>query len=63
MTNANMRLVTLRVQLSESQKPELLQQKLEDGEFIVKRVVELAKLYDILRGKQVHLAHQDFRPY
>jgi ADP-ribose pyrophosphatase len=48
MTTANMKLVVLKVDLADKmEKPE---QKLEAGEFIVKRVVELAKLNDELKG-------------
>lgn len=48
MTTANMKLVVLNVELVD--KMEAPEQKLEAGEFIVKRVVELAKLNDELRG-------------
>jgi len=46
MTNANMKLVTLNVLLPD--KMEHPNQKLDAGEHIVKRVVELAKLHDEL---------------
>ncbi|KAK1232509.1 hypothetical protein PQX77_004360 [Marasmius sp. AFHP31] len=49
MTNANMKLVVLNVTLED--KLELPEQKLEQGEFIVRKVVELNKLYDELKGK------------
>jgi ADP-ribose pyrophosphatase len=48
MTNANMKLVVLSVNLED--KMESPDAKLDAGEFIVKRVVELAKLYDELKG-------------
>lgn len=48
MTNANMQLVVLAVDLEkEMEYPE---QKLEDGEFIVRKVVELTKLKEELEG-------------
>ncbi|TFK73470.1 hypothetical protein BDN72DRAFT_814399 [Pluteus cervinus] len=46
MTNANMKLVVLNVTLDD--KLETPEQKLDTGEFIVTRVVELAKLEEIL---------------
>lgn len=48
MTNANMKLVTLEVLLDN--RLELPQQNLEKGEFIIIRVVELAKLSEELKG-------------
>ncbi|KAJ7043355.1 NUDIX hydrolase domain-like protein [Mycena alexandri] len=48
MTTANMKLVVLRVELAD--KMETPQQKLEAGEFIVKRVVELSKLNEDLKA-------------
>jgi len=48
MTTANMKLVVVNVDLPD--KMEAPEQKLEAGEFIVKRVVELAKLNDELRA-------------
>jgi len=48
MTNANMKLVVLGVNLDD--KMEAPDPKLDAGEFIVKRVVELAKLYDELKA-------------
>jgi hypothetical protein len=48
MTTANMKLVVLNVNLDD--KMETPEQKLEAGEFIVKRVVELSKLNDELKG-------------
>jgi len=47
MTNANMKLVVVCVDLAN--KMETPQQKLDAGEFIVKRVVEIAKLNDELK--------------
>ena len=48
MTNANMKLVVLNVLLED--KMETPDAKLDAGEFIVTRVVELAKLNDELKG-------------
>lgn len=48
MTNANMKLVLVNVELED--KLESPQQKLEAGEFIVPRVVELANLHEELKG-------------
>ncbi|KAK0197426.1 NUDIX hydrolase domain-like protein [Armillaria mellea] len=48
MTNANMKLVVLNVTLEDAM--ELPEANLEAGEFIVKRVVELQKLNQQLRG-------------
>ena len=57
MTNANMKLVVLSVVLDD--KMEIPAAKLEDGEFIVTKVVELAKLKTELESKaffpQIHL--------
>ncbi|KAJ7470434.1 NUDIX hydrolase domain-like protein [Mycena latifolia] len=50
MTTANMKLVVLNVDLPD--KMETPEQKLEAGEFIVKRVVELSKLNQELKGRQ-----------
>jgi len=48
MTNANMKLVILDVPLNrEMESPE---QNLEAGETITRRVVEVAKLYGVLKG-------------
>ncbi|KAF9257787.1 hypothetical protein L218DRAFT_878571 [Marasmius fiardii PR-910] len=47
MTNANMKLVVLNVVLED--KLELPEQRLEPGEFIVRKVIELNKLYDELK--------------
>ena len=48
MTNANMKLVILDVPLGgEMESPE---QNLEAGEMITRRVVEVAKLYNVLKG-------------
>ncbi|KAF9452795.1 hypothetical protein P691DRAFT_720859 [Macrolepiota fuliginosa MF-IS2] len=47
MTNANMKLIIANVELED--RMDLPQQKLDAGEFIVPRVVELAKLHDELR--------------
>lgn len=49
MTTANMKLVVLGVSFPD--KLELNDAKLEEGEHIVKRIVELAKLKDELHGK------------
>lgn len=48
MTNANMKLVVLNVTLED--KLETPDQKLESGEFIVRRVVELKELLNELKG-------------
>lgn len=48
MTNANMKLVTVDVPFPD--KLETYDQKLDAGEFIVKRVVEIAKLIDEFKG-------------
>lgn len=48
LTNANMVLCTVRVKLSESD-PEP-KQKLDEGEHIIKRVVEVKELYNVLLG-------------
>jgi len=50
MTNANMKLVVLGVSLPD--KLETPPQKLEDGEFIQKRVVEISKLSQELKGEK-----------
>jgi len=48
MTTANMKLVILDVPLDgEMESPD---QKLEDGESIVRRVVEVKNLYRVLKG-------------
>ncbi|GHJ86918.1 hypothetical protein NliqN6_3320 [Naganishia liquefaciens] len=47
LTNANMVLATVRVKLAESD-PEP-KQKLDEGEHIVKRVVEVSELYNVLQ--------------
>ena len=49
MTTANMKLVILDVTIPD--KLELNEAKLDEGEHIVKRVVELSRLYDELQGK------------
>lgn len=49
MTTANMKLVVVNVPLED--KMETPEAKLEAGEFIVTRVVELAKLNDELKGE------------
>lgn len=49
MTNANMKLVLANVLLED--KLELPRQKLEVGEFIVPRIVELTALHEELKGK------------
>ncbi|KAG6861892.1 hypothetical protein C0995_010598 [Termitomyces sp. Mi166 len=48
MTNANMKLVVLSIVLDD--KLELPDQKLDPGEFIVRRIVELSKLSSELKG-------------
>ena len=48
MTTANMKLVTVDVLLDD--KLEYPEQKLDEGEAIVKRVVELKGLYNELKG-------------
>jgi ADP-ribose pyrophosphatase len=48
MTNANMKLIVLDVILTD--QLEIPGQKLEAGEFIVRRVVQLSKLSDELKG-------------
>ncbi|KAJ7632312.1 NUDIX hydrolase domain-like protein [Roridomyces roridus] len=48
MTTANMKLVVLNVEIAD--KMEEPEQKLESGEFIVKRVIELSKLSGELRA-------------
>ena len=50
MTNANMRLVIVDVPFPD--KLETYGQKLDAGEFITKRVVELSKLSEEFAGKQ-----------
>ena len=50
MTNANMRLVIVDVPFPD--KLETYDQKLDAGEFITKRVVELSKLSEEFAGKQ-----------
>ena len=47
MTNANMKLCVVSVDVEDDTVPE---PKLDPGEFIVKRVVELSKLMDELDG-------------
>jgi hypothetical protein len=48
MTNANMKLVVVDVPFED--KLELSQAHLDPGEFIVKRIVQLEKLYDELKS-------------
>jgi ADP-ribose pyrophosphatase len=48
MTNANMKLVVLNVTLED--KLELPDQKLEQGEFIVRKVIPVDRLYEELKG-------------
>ena len=50
MTNANMKLVIVDVPFPD--KMETYDQKLDAGEFITKRVVELSKLSEEFAGKQ-----------
>jgi ADP-ribose pyrophosphatase len=57
MSSANMKLVALRVPVPEAEtgpdgRPSSPKQKLESGEHIVRRVVELSKLKAELDGKQ-----------
>lgn len=49
MTTANMKLVILDVALND--KMESPGQDLQDGEAIVRRIVELKNLYGVLKGK------------
>ena len=49
MTTANMKLVILDVALND--KLESPGQDLQDGEAIVRRIVEVKKLYGVLKGK------------
>ncbi|RDB21210.1 putative Nudix hydrolase P35G2.12 [Hypsizygus marmoreus] len=58
MTNANMQLVVLNVILADQM--ETPKQKLDAGEFIVTRVVELSKLNDELKGKELGLFRETF---
>lgn len=53
MTNANMKLVFLSVSLPDAL--ETPDQKLEEGEFITKRVVAIKDLLDELKGKSTCL--------
>jgi len=46
-----MKLVIVNVTMEDKLK--LPKQKLEEGEFIVPRVVELSKLYEVLRGMSI----------
>jgi ADP-ribose pyrophosphatase len=56
MTNANMQLAVLNVDLED--KMETPTPKLEVGEHIVTRVVELSRLKDELEGTlSIHLTH------
>lgn len=49
LTSANMKLVTVRINLKEDDpEPE---PKLDEGEDIVKRVVEVGKLWEVLEGE------------
>ncbi|KAG8730923.1 hypothetical protein FRC12_019998, partial [Ceratobasidium sp. 428] len=48
MTSANMKLVAVNVEIQEGEEPA---QKLDEGEHIVKRVVELDKLLGELEGE------------
>lgn len=54
MTNANMKLVLANVVLEG--KLVLPKQKLEEGEFIVPRVIELSKLHEELKGPSNHFS-------
>ncbi len=55
MTNANMRLVVVDVPFPD--KLETYDQKLTDGEFITKRVVQLDKLSEEFKGKLMLTKH------
>ncbi|KAF8831571.1 hypothetical protein HHX47_DHR1000555 [Lentinula edodes] len=55
MTNANMKLVVLNVTLED--KLETPDQKLESGEFIVRRVVELKELLNELKAYDSRVTH------
>lgn len=48
MTNANMQMVMVEVQLPEGQGPDMPAQRLDDGEHIQRVVVPLSELYDRL---------------
>lgn len=52
MTNANMKLVVVNVTFADQLETPI--QELDDGEHIVRRVVELEKLNDELKGKYGH---------
>ena len=54
MTTANMKIVTLATTFPD--QLELSDAKLDEGEHIVKRVVELEKLYDILKGNDSYIS-------
>ncbi|KAF9456499.1 NUDIX hydrolase domain-like protein [Collybia nuda] len=58
MTNANMKLVVLDVLLADQM--ETPTQKLESGEFIVQKVVELAKLNECLQGNIRQFMQADY---
>jgi len=51
MTTANMKFVIVNVTMED--ELDLPKQKLEEGEFIVPRVVKLSKLYEVLRGMSI----------
>lgn len=53
MTSANMKLIALNVDVKEGEEPA---QKLDEGEHIVKKVVELDKLVEELQGKCMCIA-------
>lgn len=55
MTNANMKLVVINVKLSDY--PSSPKAKLDEGEHIVKRIVELDRLNDELKGKDRRVPH------
>jgi ADP-ribose pyrophosphatase len=64
MSSANMKLVALKVPISESEtgpdgRPPSPKQKLEPGEHIVRRVVELSKLKSELDGKPAGIQQSD----
>ena len=53
MTTANMKVVIVNVTMEDELN--LPKQKLEAGEFIVVRVVELSKLHEVLRGAPIYI--------
>jgi len=57
MTTANMKVVIVNVTMEDELN--LPKQKLEAGEFIVVRVVELSKLHEVLRGAPIYIHSSD----